>query len=545
MAWALAAAAAVAAIARGPVSIAQDAAPRLAVIIVIDQMRADYVDRFQRDWTGGLKRMVTQGAWFTNAAYPYLNTVTCAGHATIATGSFPHKHGVLQNAWWDRDARKQMTCTEDPRASDIFYGGQGPKTTAGDSGYRLQVPTFADRMRTDRHAHVVSVSLKDRSAIMLAGHGGDAVAWMTETPDVWATSSTFATAPVPAVKSFLDADPMTRDYGKTWSLTLPRARYAGADDGRGEAPPPGWTSTFPHQLTGTRPEPDGSFVVQWEASPFGDAYLGRFAADLVDALQLGRHEGTDVLAVSFSSPDRVGHAFGPDSWEIHDTYARIDRTIGSLFDRLDRGVGRGRWVAALTADHGVTSIPEQLKAAGKDAGRMSTSSIVNAVEDVLRPKLGSGRHVALASGNDLYFEPGVYDALHASPPLLDAVVAAASAVPGVQKVFRSEEIRDAAAARDPLTRAAALGYVLGRSGDLVIAPKPGWMFSGVGTTHGSATPDDQRVPILFLGRGVRPGRVDQPATPADVAPTLAAICGISMPDAEGRALTSAFVSRSQ
>src|SRR5712691_10316348 len=151
-----------------PTSHAAPATPlKLAVVIVVDQMRADYVDRFNGEWTGGLKRMVTQGAWFRNAAYPYLTTVTCAGHATISTGSLPHTHGVFQNAWWDRDARKQMTCTEDPRVTDVGYG---VTVTGGDSAYRLQVPTFGDRMRAGRQAHVVSLALKGRAAVMLGGH---------------------------------------------------------------------------------------------------------------------------------------------------------------------------------------------------------------------------------------------------------------------------------------------------------------------------------------------------------------------------------------
>src|SRR5438874_7804802 len=135
-------------------------APRLAIIIVVDQMRADYVDRFNGAWKAGLKRMVDQGAWFQQAAYPYLTTVTCAGHATISTGAFPHTHGVFQNAWWDRDARKQMTCTEDPRATAIGYGAP---MIGGDSAYRLQVPTFTDQMRTRRQARIAALSLKDRS----------------------------------------------------------------------------------------------------------------------------------------------------------------------------------------------------------------------------------------------------------------------------------------------------------------------------------------------------------------------------------------------
>src|SRR5438874_9432827 len=161
-------------------------APRLAIIIVVDQMRADYVDRFNGAWKAGLKRMVDQGAWFQQAAYPYLTTVTCAGHATISTGSFPHTHGVFQNSWWDRDLRRVMTCTQDPNATDVGYG---VAVTGGDSAFRLQVPTFADQMRTAKRSKIAALSLKDRSAIMLAGHGGDAVAWLTNTLDGWEASN--------------------------------------------------------------------------------------------------------------------------------------------------------------------------------------------------------------------------------------------------------------------------------------------------------------------------------------------------------------------
>ena len=508
------------------------APPKLAVIIVVDQMRADYVDRFNGEWTGGLKRMTTQGAWFQQAAYPYLTTVTCAGHATISTGSFPHTHGVFQNAWWDREARKLMTCTEDPAAKDVGYG---VAVAGGDSPYRLQVPTFGDQMRTQRQAHVVSLSLKDRSAVMLGGHGGDAVTWLTGALDGWQTSSVYSQAGVPAVKAFIDANPLAGDFGKTWERTLPAASYTGPDEGVGEAPPQGWTRSFPHPLKGTANKVDETYFAQWERSPFADAYLGRFAAALVRSLQLGKHEGTDVLAVSFSSPDLVGHAFGPASHEVQDQYAQLDKTIGALFDHLDAIVGKDQWVAGLSADHGVTPIPEQLVAAGKDAGRINGGALIDAIEAALKPALGEGRHVTLLDTNDIYFEPGVYGKIRKSKPLTDAVVAAIAARPGVQRVFLSEEIRGADTSKDPLLRAAALSYFPGRSGDLVFATKPGWMISAGGTTHGSANADDQRVPLLFLGRGVKPGTYQQPATPADLAPTLAALTGFSM-KAEGHPL---------
>ena len=506
--------------------------PKLAVVIVVDQMRADYVDRFIGEWTAGLKRMVTAGAWFQQAAYPYLTTVTCAGHATISTGAFPHTHGVFQNAWWDREARKQMTCTEDPGAKDVGYG---VPVTGGDSPYRLQVPTFTDQMRTSRKAHVVSISLKARSAIMLGGHGGDAITWLTETLDGWETAAGYSEKGVPAVKAFIDANPLAADFGKTWDRSLPAASYSGPDDGVGEAPPLGWTRSFPHPLKGTADKPDSTYFAQWERSPFADAYIGRFAAALVQSLQLGKHEGTDVLAISFSSPDLVGHAFGPRSHEVQDLYVRLDKTIGALFDQLDAMVGKDQWVAGLTSDHGVTAVPEQLIAEGKDAGRVNGGAIVDAIEQVLRPAIGQGRHVTVLDTNDIYFEPGVYDKILKSRELLTSVVSAIQARPGIQRVFRSEEIRGAGNSSDPLLRAAALSYFPGRSGDLVFATKTGWMISAGGTTHGSASADDQRVPILFYGHGVKPGKYQDAATPADLTPTLAALSGLAM-KAEGHPL---------
>jgi hypothetical protein len=396
-------------------------------------------------------------------------------------------------------------------------------------------------MRNQRAAHVVTLSLKGRSAIMLAGHGGDAVTWSSDSFDGWVTSSAFTTTgPVPEVKAFTDANPIDADFGKTWTRLVPESSYAWPDDGEGEKPPPGWTRTFPHELKGGGDRPDAKFHQQWALSPYADAYVGRFAAALTESLQLGRHDGTDVLGVSFSSPDLIGHAFGPWSQEVQDTYARLDRTIGALLDRIDALVGRDRYVVALTADHGATPIPEQLVRRGHDAGRLSAAAIVHAAEQRAQAALGQGKYVAQLNDNDLYLEPGMYQELTATPAALDGVIRTLSATPGVAKVFRSEQLQDATKSADPLRRAAALSYFPGLSGDLILAFKPGWVLGSSATTHGGASPDDRRVPILFMGRGIKPGQYLQPVTPADVAPTLAAVCGISMPKAEGHALLSAL-----
>jgi predicted AlkP superfamily pyrophosphatase or phosphodiesterase len=526
---------------------ADDDRPRLVVMIVVDQMRADFVDRFQDDWTAGLKRFVRDGAWFQRAAYPYLETVTCAGHATVATGAFPHKHGIFQNAWYDRDRHGNIACTTDEdgsaralRYDDKTAAARGTAVaTLGDSAARLMLPTFADRMREAKAARVVSLSIKDRSAIMLAGHGGDAVTWLTNTLDSWQTSSAFAKKPVEAVHDFIKEHPIEADRGKEWTRLLPAGRYEGPDDGDAEAPPRGWNRTFPHVLASEGR--DTEFYSQWERSPFADAYVGAFSAALAESFALGRRETTDVLAISFSSPDLVGHAFGPDSHEVRDMFAHLDRTMGRLFDRLDALVGADRYVVALTSDHGVTPLPEQLSKRRIDAGRIDGRALSGAIERAATDVLGPGTHIARMNNTDVYFAPGHYERLAVRARDVEHVMDAIRGVGGVANVFRREELADASVPGDALRRAAALSYVPNRSGDLVIAPKPGWIFAGNGTTHGSANPDDQRVPILLVGWGIKGGRYEQPATPADIAPTLAELCGISLADAEGRVLREALL----
>jgi hypothetical protein len=382
--------------------------------------------------------------------------------------------------------------------------------------------------------------------MMLAGHGPGAVVWRTGL--AWITSTAFSPGLVDEVRSALADHPVEADFTNVWERLLPANRYRNPDDGRGEIPPRGWTTTFPHDLKDGSARPDLEFETRWERSPFADAYVGRLAADLVDRLHLGRGTGVDFLGVSFAGPDRVGHQFGPDSQELQDLMLRLDRSLGTFFERLDASVGRDGYVAALTADHGVTPIPAQLAARGLSAGTLQPATIGEGVESVLADSLGPGKHVDWLDGLNLnlYFAPGVYGRLLASKPLLERVERAITAVPGVRAVLRREQLADGATSRDPLVRAGALGFDAERSGDLVIALKPGWspapQFAAV--HWNTASRDDQAVPVLLMGHGVRAGRYDRAITPADIAPTLATIAGVSLSTAEGRVLTEALSDRS-
>lgn len=511
--------------------------PKLAVLIVVDQMRADYVDRFRGDWTAGLKRLVSRGAWFNRAAYPYFDTFTCPGHATIGTGAFPSRHGVFQNSWFDRGLNRAVTCTEDAAVQAVSYDTPVP---GGDSAAKLLIPTFADEMRRQRSARVVSLALKARSAIMMAGHGGDAVTWLSDSLEGWKTSTAYSPAPVPEVAAFVRANPITADYGKTWSPILPPDRHEGSDAGLGERPPRGWTNSFPHVLKGDANEakPTRTFYVQWETSPYADAYVGRMAAALAESMALGTKDTTDVLAISFSSPDLVGHAFGPRSWEVREMYANLDRTMGSLFDRLDQLVGADQYVVGLSADHGVSEIPEQLVAKGRDGGRVDILAAVQKMEAAAQAALGPGRYLQTVVGNDVYFVQGAFDKLLKTPDALKGVIKAGESAPGIARVLRVDEAATGTSG-DRLLHAVALSSTPNRRGELILALKPGWIGGSIGATHGSANPDDQRVPVMLYGAGIKPGRYGDAATPADIAPTLADICGIDLPQAQGTILRAA------
>jgi Type I phosphodiesterase / nucleotide pyrophosphatase len=510
--------------------------PRLVLFISIDQMRSDYIDKYGSHWTSGLRRLTGEGARFVQAAYPYLNTVTCAGHATMSTGTFPSTHGMVLNAWWDRGLGRDVACTDDAAVQAISYHTAGTKA-GGNSAALLRTHTFADELRgqAPRPPHIVTVSMKPRSSIMLAGRRGDAVIWF-EAPGGFTTSTAFTDKATPFVEAFVKANPL--DMDGEWTKLLPESDYLDADDAEGEQAPNGWTKTFPHPLRVKTA--DGREVSNWPSTPRADAYLARFALAAVDALKMGSTPGTDYLAISFSTLDSVGHHFGPRSHEVQDVLFRLDRAIGELLDGLDKKVGAGRYVVALTGDHGVAPVPEQAARLGLDAGRVDLRSVAAKVETLLASKFGAGKYVSRVAYTDLYFAPGVFDKLRADEPVMREVLEAIGSVPGIARVLRSDHLMDPEASDDPVVRAARLSQFPGRSGDLILVPKAYWLMSTGTTTHGTYYGYDQHVPVVLYGAGVRPGRYWQAASPADIAPTLAALCGITMARADGRVLSEAL-----
>ncbi|MGH9148622.1 MAG: alkaline phosphatase family protein [Vicinamibacterales bacterium] len=517
--------------------------PRLLVLLVVDQMRHDYLERFRRTWTGGLHRLMTEGAVFSNAAYPYFHTWTCAGHATISTGTYPEVHGIFQNAWWDRELRRNVTCTEDPKAPLVSYGA--PLKT-GASSWQLKAATLSDELRVRfPQSKLVALSLKETSAVMLTGRQTDMTTWFHDGGNAWATSSAYVKELLPFVAAFLQKNPIERRLSDTWTKRLEGSFYFGQDDGIGENPPGGWSASFPHPYDDGSHTTDNAFYERWQESPASDAYIEELSEAAIDSLMLGRGPATDYLALSLSTLDLVGHDFGPESHEVQDVLSYLDVTIGRLLTFLDDRVGRGEYVVALSADHGVAPIPEQAAKAGLDAGRISTPTLSQSVEQALEPVLGRGPHVGRVVSTDIYFEPQRSAAILGNAAAMRAVRDALLAVPGVQRVVSQAEI--SRPGNDPLLQAIKLSYVPGRSGDIVVAPKPGWVFStAVGvpaTNHGTAHPYDQRVPVILMGKHIERGTYAQAASPADIAPTLAFLAGITMDRAQGRVLKEAVTAK--
>jgi predicted AlkP superfamily pyrophosphatase or phosphodiesterase len=428
-----------------------------------------------------------------------------------------------------------VTCTSDPKVTLLSYGGTAKTGKPGESVWRMEAPSFAEQVREKSSgSRVVTMSLKARSAATLAGHHADAVTWLEGTN--WATSTAYGNALVPEVEAFVAAHPLDAELTRTWTAPPAGDDTGGAKDTGGPV-----TSAFPHSMSAGAPG-KGSFYRVWGGSPFSDEYLGAMGEALADSFGLGKRSGIDVLGISFSALDIVGHQYGPQSLEVRDILAHLDETLGRLFDHLDRTVGRENYIVALSADHGVAPIPEAAKKMGTDAGRTDASALKAAVEKSLAP-FGLGEQpVARLDDSDLYFANGVYEKLKADPAEMKAVIDAIRGVDGVGYVFRGDELKKEAA-KNPIAKAVSLSYYPGRSGDLIVIPKANWFFDSkaggswsIGTTHGTPYEYDQRVPLFVMGAGIAAKTHSERVSPADIAPTLAKECRIPVARTDGKPL---------
>jgi hypothetical protein len=488
---------------------------KLVVAIIIDQFRYDYMTRFDASYQDGLRRLRDAGAFFTDAHQAHYPTVTAVGHAAFLTGSTPAIDGIIGNEWFDRATGKMVTSVSDDATK--LVGGNGG---AGSSPRRLIGSTLGDEIKIagPSDSTVIGISLKDRAAILPAGHAAKAAYWFEQESGQF-VSSTYYMTDLPAwVRAFNKGDAANRYAAAKW---MPMDAGPVAQPFR----------ILPAKL-------GKPYYEEMIRTPYGNEMLEGFAEQALKEEHLGQHSGTDVLTVSFSSNDLIGHQVGPDAAEVRDMCIRTDRVLGQLLRAIEAEAGAGNYVVVLTSDHGVAPIPEELTKRGMPAGRFSSGEVYRAIETALSEKYGSAKWVLGSAELSSYLDHELVRAKHIL--LAEAVETAAEAVrklPYVFRVYTSTQLEHENLAGDPIGNLMQRGFYRERAADLFIIQKPYWIASKDGTTHGTPFSYDTHVPVIFIGRGIRAGRYDENIRVADIAPTLAALLGVNTPSGSvGRVL---------
>jgi hypothetical protein len=523
---------------------ADDGRVRLAVMVVFDQLRGDYLSRWQ-DLFGsdGFRRLQRDGAWFQNCHYPFADTVTAAGHASLPTGTSPATHGIVENEWFDREAGELIYCVTSDRYRRVPppLPDKASKQPTGASPDRLLVPTVGDGLKaaTNGKGRVVSLSFKDRSAVLPGGRQPDACYWFDPATGTFVTSTYYRDRVAPWVDDFNRGKPADHWFGRDWTRLRPDLDYeprSSPDDQDGEGRGILQGRTFPHPMTAALTAPAGLYYQALYTSPFGNNLLLDFARRAIDAEELGRHDTPDLLCVSFSSNDAIGHVWGPDSQEVLDVTLRSDEIVRDLMNHLDARVGKGRYLLVLTADHGVCPLPEVSHRQGRDASRLPLDFLTGKVQGFLDDTFGAG------DGKDRWLEtvppPWVYlnHKLLAQRGLKSSKVEEALAgwlkqQPGIQAVYTRTQLLNGVPADDAVGQTVVRSFYPERSGDLMIVLKPYWLFSSLlmTTTHGTPHDYDTHVPLLVYGPGVKPGVRTDAVTPLATAAILAHGLGIEPP----------------
>lgn len=511
-----------------------DTGPTLVVVVVVDQLRADLLERYDDHFSGGLRRLRDGGLRYVNATHDHGRTHTAAGHASIATGVYPFRHGIVANDWMEeRDGRwRSVYSVEDPSSAivgDPEAGGRSPRNLERDA-----LPDWI--RRADSRARVVSVSRKDRSAILMAGRGPGEVYWLDGDRGVFVTSRFYRRDDPHWVDAFNRRAGGRFFADSVWESRVPSAaaRASRADTFPWEGD--GVHTAFPHRAweeIGPTPDPRRSLHRWIAAGPVVDEAVLALGRAAVEALDLGGRGHLDYLAVALSQTDNVGHAYGPLSREQLDNLLRLDRHLGDFLDFLDARVGEDRWILALTGDHGVLDIPEWLAGRGESAGRIGNAEMSRMMEAVAEaaPGLGplpsglrmEGAAVRAAPSGELARAAAALEAF----PWVASARPVGSPVPASDSLAALEERSSRPDRRLPW---ATLGFS--------VRYQPGFIARARrGTTHGSPYHYDRWVPLVFYGPGFPAGVREERAATVDVAPTLADLLGVDFPDdLDGRPL---------
>jgi predicted AlkP superfamily pyrophosphatase or phosphodiesterase len=504
--------------------------PKLVVGLVVDQMRWDFLYRYyDRYSSGGFKRLLNEGFSCENTFIPYTPSVTAAGHTCVYTGSVPAVHGIAGNAWYDRSINRQMYCSEDTSVTSVGGDARNGKMSPAN----LLTTTITDELRlaTNFKSKVVGVCIKDRGSIFPAGRRANAAFWYDGKTGNWITSTWYMNELPGWLQTINNSKPADAYYKKNWNTLYPIATYtqSTADELPYEVKTKGDGNTsFPHKLEGFVGK-DYSIL---PGTPYGNSITLDMARAVLANYALGKSGVTDFLAVSLSSPDYVGHQFGPNSIEVEDTYLRLDADLAAFLKHLDETVGKGQYTVFLTADHGVAHVPGFMLEHKLAAGNWEPDSTIKDMNALLKEKFGMERLILAESNYQLYLDHKKLATADAATrtAITQFIISECRKMKGVADVFELSQIAGYALPQ-PIHQMMINGYHKKRGGDIQLLLEPGWIDGGkTGTTHGLWNPYDTHLPMLWMGWGIKKGASNTQRYMTDIAPTLAALLHIQMPN---------------
>jgi len=504
--------------------------PKLIVGIVIDQMRWDYLYRYYNLYQpgGGFKRLLIGGFSCENTMIPYIPSFTACGHTSIYTGSVPAIDGITGNDWWDFDVSKLVYCVVDDSVKTV-----GSNTTEGKmSPRRMLVTTIGDELRlaTNFRSKVIGIALKDRAAILPAGHSANGAFWYDDSTGNWITSSYYMNDLPKWVKDLNSKKLVDSYYEKDWNTLYPLNEYTQStpDVEPYEYRPFGGKEGFPYSLKSYIGKNYGMIHV----IPYGNTFTFEMAKAAIAGEQLGKDSGTDLLTISISTPDYIGHTFGPNSIEAEDDFLRLDKDIGTFLNLLDQQIGKGEYLVFLTADHGVAHVPAFLKQHSIPAGNVNDQNINDQLNALLKDKFNSDNLVIGIINNQVFLDHNVMASAHHpdKQKVYDAIIDYLVHQPGIARAFALDALNEVTL-NNTIKDKVANGYYPSRSGDIQIIFQPEWIdgFLPGGTTHGEWNPYDAHIPLIWYGWNVQAGKTNRETSITDIAPTIAAILHVQIP----------------
>ncbi|WP_020527035.1 alkaline phosphatase PafA [Flexithrix dorotheae] len=506
--------------------------PKLLVGIVVDQMRAEYLYRFRGNFgAGGFNRLMGEGFNSKNTHYNYVPTYTGPGHASIYSGTTPRNHGIVANDWYSRDLKRTVYCAED--TSVRLVDNKGIASDKFDSFSRspknLLTTAFADELKlfTNSRSKVIGISLKDRGAIFPAGHMADHAFWYNSHTGDFISSSYYGEKLPDWLIEFNQRKVADSLLNLKWEPLLADEKYTNSNPdnspyekiykGRKD-------SVFPYNLKKLRKE-NGNFSLISEV-PYGNNLLTQLAYSAIKGEKLGKGPETDMLTISFSSTDYVGHNFGIRAKELEDTYIRLDRDMEALLSFLDKEIGKGNYLLFLTADHAGSDNPEFLNENNLPGGFYATHQLKKDIDQHLSTKFKEQKYVSFSDGTQVYFDQKL---VGQNRELVEEAGAFLQNYEGVKEVFIPSVMSNSEDNR--LISLMSNGYNYNNSGDIILQFYSGWMGERrYGTTHGTGYIADTHVPLLWYGWNIPHGETSQPYAITQIVPTLSMILNIPLPD---------------